>query len=83
MTHGWRKEKNDLIKIKCSKRIIRCTPNHKILTTKGYIEAQNLTNNSLIISKYDDRQIDSQIAKCLNDDQYDILIGSFLGDGSY
>ena len=82
LTHGWRKEKSELIKIKCSKRIIRCTPNHKILTTKGYIPAEKLTTKSLIISKYDNRQIDSQIAKCLNDDQLDILIGSYLGDGN-
>ena len=53
MTYAWRKEKEDLIKIKMSKRTINCTPEHKILTINGYIEANKLKLGDLIISKYD------------------------------
>ena len=62
MTYAWRKEKEDLIKIKMSKRTINCTPEHKILTINGYIEANKLKLGDLIISKYD-KNISKKIMK--------------------
>lgn len=86
LTHAWRKEREDLIKIKMSKRIINCTPEHKILTTKGYVEGNKLQPGNLIISKYDktcvDVDTDTDIAPALNDDQLQIVYGSYLGDGN-
>ena len=38
------------LNIKLSKRVINCTPEHKILSTKGYIEAKNLGHRGLIAS---------------------------------
>lgn len=38
LTYAWRKEREDLIKIKMSKRIINCAPEHKILT--NYIKSK-------------------------------------------
>ena len=81
MSYAWRKERKDLIKIKMSKRVINCTPEHKILTKNGYIEANKLKVGDLIISKYDKTHIDNIISPGLNDDQLQIIYGSYLGDG--
>ena len=81
MTHAWRKERKDLIKIKLSKKVINCTPEHKILTTKGYLKANELKEGDLVISKYDNRHIDNIISSALNDDQLQLIYGSYLGDG--
>ena len=69
MTHAWRKEREDLIKIKMSKREINCTPEHKILTINGYIEANKLKKGDLIVSKYDANRRDTIIAPVLNTNQ--------------
>jgi len=68
MSYAWRKERKDLIKIKMSKRVINCTPEHKILTKNGYIEANKLKIDDLIISKYDKTHIDNIISPVLNED---------------
>ena len=68
MSFAWRKERKDLIKIKMSKRVINCTPEHKILTKNGYIEANKLKIGDLIISKYDKTHIDNIISPVLNED---------------
>ena len=81
MTYAWRKEREDLIKINLSKKVINCTPEHKILTTKGYVEANKLNEGDLIISKYDKNHIDTIISPALNEDQLQLVYGSYLGDG--
>jgi superfamily II DNA or RNA helicase len=83
MTYAWRKERNDLVKIKASKKIIKCTPEHKIMTNKGYIKAKDLTIGDLLLSFYDNNQNANfnYVSQGLNDDQKQILYGSFLGDG--
>ena len=68
MSYAWRKERKDLIKIKMSKRVINCTPEHKILTKNGYIEANKLKIGDLIISKYDKTHITNIISPALNED---------------
>jgi len=81
LTYAWRKEHKELLKVKLSKRVINCTPDHKILTTKGYIKAKDLTNKDFVISKYDKNHIDNIISLALNNDQLQIIYGSYLGDG--
>jgi len=81
MTYSWRKENINLLKIQMSKKNIKCTENHKILTNKGYINAINLKENDLIISKYDNTHIATIVAPCLNNDQLQLIYGSYLGDG--
>jgi superfamily II DNA or RNA helicase len=81
MTHAWRKEREDLIKIKMSKRVINCTPEHKILTINGYTEANKLKEGDLIVSKYDENHIDNIISAALNKDQLQMVYASYLGDG--
>jgi superfamily II DNA or RNA helicase len=81
LTYAWRKENKKLLKIQMSKKIIKCTENHKILTNNGYIEAINLKENDLILSKYDTNHIDTIVAPCLNNDQLQLIYGSYLGHG--
>ena len=65
----------------CSKtRKTRSTDNHRFLTDRGYIEAGKLKINDLIIS-YTSSYFASDISRALNDDQKQIILGSFLGDG--
>jgi len=81
MTYSWRKEREDLVKIKMSNKVINCTPEHKILSVNGYIEANKLKKGDLIISKYDTNNKDSIVSKALNEDQQQIIYGSYLGNG--
>ena len=37
--------------------------------------------NDLILSKYDTNHIDTIVAPCLNNDQLQLIYGSYLGDG--
>lgn len=81
LTYAWQKQSKDLIKFKLSKQTMECTINHKILTNKGYIEADKLNIGDIILCKYDIQHKDNLICPCLNDDQLQILYGSYLGDG--
>jgi superfamily II DNA or RNA helicase len=91
ISYTWRKENNKLLKIQMGYKTIKCTENHRILTTtKGYIEAIKLKVNDLIISKYDVTNtinIDNVdgggrgVAPCLNNDQLQLVYGSYLGNG--
>lgn len=81
MTYSWEKVSEELIQIAMSKKKIKCTLNHKILTINGYVEANKLKVGDIIISKYDKSHVDNIIAPALNDDQLQIIYGSYLGDG--
>ncbi len=50
MTYAWEKQADELLIIKFSKNNIKCTPNHKILTPSGMIEAHNLNVGDLVVS---------------------------------
>ncbi len=83
MLCAWEKPYDgEMIEIKLSYRVIRCTPNHKILTINGYKEAENLKVNDIVIASYDNNKQTNIVSKGLNDDQLQIVYGSFLGDGS-
>jgi len=81
LNYAWQKQSKNLIKFKLSKQIMECTINHKILTNKGYIEADKVNIGDIILCKYDLQHKDNLICPCLNDDQLQILYGSYLGDG--
>jgi superfamily II DNA or RNA helicase len=50
MTFAWKKSVPRLLTVTFNDQSkIRCTPNHKILTTSGYIEASKLTQHDLIV----------------------------------
>ncbi len=67
------------IKIKFGNRKVSCTKNHKFLTADGWKEAENLMKGDIIISNNPNSH---QVLNALNDDQEQIFLGSFLGDGS-
>lgn len=81
MVRGYRKIKKELLKIHFGKKKVKCTPNHKFLTDNGYVKASDLRIDDLIISNYKTNKTESCVSKVLNDDQFQIVIGSFLGDG--
>jgi intein/homing endonuclease len=76
--NAWNRGEKELILVKLNNRKIKCTPNHKFLTTNGWIAAENLKSGDLVLTT---SPITGQINKQLNDDQYQIILGSFLGDG--
>lgn len=58
---------------------IRCTSNHKIYTQRGYVEAKDLiVGQDMVILDQPDKQKTKYL---LNSDQYQICLGSYLGDG--
>ena len=48
ITNAWSRGKKQLVEIKCGKRLVRCTENHRFLTNKGWIEAGTLKPGMLI-----------------------------------
>jgi len=59
---------------------LHCTPNHKVLTQRGWIQAEDLIvgKDSMIL----DNTFNQKTKYKPNDDQLQIIMGSFLGDGS-
>lgn len=82
LTYAWQKENSELIVLKLSKYKIKCTLNHKILTPNGYIEADKLSINDIILAKYDVNHQDNIICPAINTDQLQLVYGSYLGDGN-
>ena len=76
----FRKQNDTLIEIHCSKMNMKSTENHKYLTYNGWKEAKELSIYDYIVSNYDKNTINS-VCPALNEDQYQIVLGSFLGDG--
>lgn len=80
----WDRGEKTLVEIQCGKRKIKCTSNHKFLTHKGWVEAANLLSGDLIKTTtpiISGSQIEGHLQNALNTDQYQIVLGSFLGDG--
>jgi intein/homing endonuclease len=74
----WNRGERDLVLITLNNRKIKCTPNHPFLTINGWVKAENLVYGDLIMTSPTEA---IQVSKHLNDDQYQIVLGSFLGDG--
>ena len=86
LTHAWKKAREDLVKITALERVVRCTPEHKILTAdKGYVEASALKCGDLLLCKCEANYKDKgkNIAPALNEDQLQIVYGSYFGDGHF
>jgi ssDNA-binding Zn-finger/Zn-ribbon topoisomerase 1 len=76
--NAWKRDESSLLQITCGNREVRCTTNHRFLTDSGWKRADELIQGSLIrISPGTKTYI-----RALNDDQEQIMLGSFLGDGS-
>ena len=58
---------------------LKCTPNHKILTQKGYVQAKDLIiNQDYLLLDSPDK---SKTKYLLNTTQLQVVLGSYLGDG--
>ena len=67
--------KKSVVKINAGQEII-CTPNHKYLTYFGWKSVDELSIPELLKSNH------KFGIKALNDDQLQVVLGSFLGDGN-
>lgn len=79
ITHAWNRGKKNLIQIICGNRKIKCTENHQFLTSNGWTEAKNLHIGDLIKTTIPESH---QLLHSLNEDQLQIVLGSFLGEGN-
>ncbi len=82
ITNAWRKSAKSLLEIKIGTNVISCTSNHKFLTPDGWKEAHILSKGDTIIGNYIKTKRANQIQASLNKDQLQIVLGSYLGDGS-
>ena len=82
ITHAWKRAPKQLVAVKCSGFKFHCTPEHPILTTKGYRNAGDLIHGDEIVGCEMGSKGNRYISKRLNEDQEQALIGSFLGDGN-
>ena len=81
ITYAWKKEpKPQLVKIKTEKHSFQCTLEHKLLTSEGWREAGKLAPGDSLVGNYAEC---SSISPILNEDQKQILWGSYLGDGHF
>lgn len=54
MTYAWKKETDSLVRVYMDDKHVDCTPNHKFLTTIGYVEAQYLTTEHILLKYHND-----------------------------
>lgn len=71
--------KKQCYKLKTTRSSLECTSNHKIATPYGYRRLDELKIGDLVIKDGDINL--SNTKTTLNNDQYQVLMGSFLGDG--
>jgi hypothetical protein len=81
VTHAWEKHATELVKISYSKSNYRATSNHPVLTTEGWKPTGELVPGDLLISRYAPGLHEQAVALAMNPDQYQVFIGSLLGDG--
>ena len=75
---AWKRKPHSLIQLTCGNREVRCTTNHRFLTEDGWKRADQMQVGELIkMAPFTKLRVRS-----LNDDQMQIALGSFLGDGN-
>lgn len=74
---AWKKSERYLVQLNCGNRKIKCTSNHRFLTSDGWKEAGDIVEGDLIKMAPSTRLK----IRSLNDDQLQVMLGSFLGDG--
>lgn len=81
IVNAWQNGKKPLISVGISNRVIHCTENHPfLLLDKGYVKASDLEKGDLVMSTKPTPR--SQLLKVWNTDQEQVVLGSYLGDGS-
>lgn len=82
VTGALRQRPTDLVRVKAGNVSVTCTSSHELLTTDGWKHAVDITAGDKIISTRDDSSRQQSAARP-NSDQLQIMIGSYLGDGSF
>lgn len=72
------KGKRSLLKVTVGNKQATCTKEHPFLTTKGWVAAKDLCDKDDVVLYGSNMQN----SRWLNDDQIQVVIGSYLGDGS-
>jgi superfamily II DNA or RNA helicase len=80
MTYAWKKQTDKLVKVKFADNYVICTPNHKFLTIYGYKEASELSSIDILVGQYNSNLQKNGFTYALNDDQMQIIYGSYLAD---
>jgi hypothetical protein len=75
--HAWKKGKKNLIELSLCGKKIKCTEGHKFLTEFGWQKAKDIKLGTLIKTYADT----SKYIRAINEDQMQVILGSFLGDG--
>jgi superfamily II DNA or RNA helicase len=82
VTNAWKKpEREKLLKIAASGFTITCTEDHQLLTEGGWKQAKQIEAGDFLFGK---RGVGkrSSVNFVMNEDQEQIFLGSYLGDGS-
>lgn len=78
VTNAWNKGVREVMKLMVGgKRKIVLTPNHKLLTDRGWVESEKIEVGDFILSSSKNQPYHS----FPNEDQKDLLIASSIGDG--
>ena len=74
----------DLIRIRIGKKVIRCSEDHLFFVGNSWKKAKELQSGDVLLGFRDSlsSKLENHFTSPLNSDQYQILLGSFLGDGS-
>ncbi|MCZ2224516.1 MAG: phage terminase large subunit family protein [Chitinophagales bacterium] len=75
---AWKRDKRELVELVCENRKIKCTPNHRFLTLSGWKKVEDMSEGEAIMTTNSNS---CQISYHLNEDQFQVVLGSFLGDG--
>jgi len=75
--NAWEREPREIWQVTLGNREIRATDNHRFLTTGGWKRLDHLAIGDHVVCSPGTEQFISH----LNDDQMQIALGSFLGDG--
>ena len=67
-----------IVELIMGNRTIKCTSDHKFLTEAGWVDANMLSTYNPIIANNEPKM---QTLDVMNDDQFQIFLGSYLGDG--
>ena len=78
VTHAWKRPPRDLMMFRCANQKVRVTPNHRFFGANGWVAAGDLKVGNMLRTTIPTRH---QIITALNDDQRQVVLGSFLGDG--
>lgn len=72
------KGKRNLVEVCSGNKKIKCTDNHPFLTTDGWVKASDLKDSDYLCLN----SFNMQNSRWLNENQLQVVIGSYLGDGA-